>query len=342
MKQLRFIVIGYGHIGKRHATLINSIDSAILAAVIDTNHTKQPLVANLNGPLFYNNIQALPAAGAPPDVAVIATPNGTHTALAMECLEAGMHVLIEKPFGLKASDCRSVLETAARLHKKVFVVKQNRFSPPVAWLKECIATGQLGEIITVEINCFWNRDQRYYNQPTGFPWRGTKDLDGGVLFTQFSHFIDILYWFFGNISVRHAYMNNLAHKGVTEFPDTGVVSFTLANGAIGSLHFTTAVWDTNMESVFTVVGEKGTVRIGGQYMDRITYFHAANQALPALEPASPPNDYGGYKGSAGNHIHVLNSIIQSLQTGNNEGIVSGEEGMQVVAIIEDMYHAAGY
>ncbi len=339
---IKFVVIGLGHIGTRHAQLIRGMNNAALVAIVDQQAERQTAIPDGKDLPFFTDLDDLLRSDIAADVAVIATPNGTHLSLAAQCLRNGWHVLIEKPMGLSSAACQDVLTLATAMNRQVFVVKQNRFSPPVVWLKEFIENGSLGEIRSVEINCFWNRDHRYYAQAGGSSWRGTKDLDGGVLFTQFSHFIDILYWFFGNISVQSAYMDNLAHKGVTAFPDTGIVGFTLSNGAIGSLHFTTAVWDTNMESVFTVVGEKGTVRIGGQYMDQLTYFHVQNHVRPELEVAAPPNDYGGYKGSAGNHIYVLQNVIQYLQTGNNKGVISGADGLQVVRIIEEMYKKAGY
>jgi len=338
----RFVVVGLGHIGRRHALLLSELEDAQLVAVVDHEASRFSGISELSGLSLFNEFDDLLLSDIEAEVAVIATPNGTHLSLAEKCLRKGWHVLIEKPMGLSASACRELLKLAQDLNRQVFVVKQNRFSPPVAWLKEFVQEGKLGEILTVEINCFWNRDSRYYDQVGTASWRGTNSLDGGVLFTQFSHFVDILYWIFGPVEVRHAFMDNLAHKDITQFPDTGVVSFTLENGAIGSLHFTTAIWDKNMESVFTVVGRKGTVRIGGQYMDQISYFHVQGEEQPVLEASAPPNDYGGYQGSAGNHYYVLKSVIQYLQTGNDKGIISGEDGMQVVELIEQIHKMAGF
>ena len=213
---------------------------------------------------------------------------------------------------------------------------QNRYTPTAEWLKQLLINGHLGDIIYVNINCFWNRDTRYY-KPGG--WKGTLEHDGGTLFTQFSHFIDVMYWVFGDIKNITARFQNRTHHDLIEFEDTGHASFEFVNGGLGSLNFTTSVWDTNQESSITIVGEKGSVKVGGQYMNSVDYCHIDNYEQPTLREANPPNDYGAYKGSAANHHYIFENVVDTLR-GTASPATNALEGMKVVEIIERIYAAA--
>ena len=160
---------------------------------------------------------------------------------------------------------------------------QNRYSPPSAWLKDMVDSGRLGRIHMVQVNCFWNRDDRYYGK---IPWKGTLDLDGGTLFTQFSHFIDILYWLFGDIHGIQARFADFTHSHNTDFEDSGLVTFDFVQGGMGTLQFSTAVAETNFESSLTIVAEKGTVKVGGQYMNEVEYCRIEGYEMPELRPQS--------------------------------------------------------
>ncbi|MDZ7692657.1 MAG: Gfo/Idh/MocA family oxidoreductase [Balneolaceae bacterium] len=185
----------------------------------------------------------------------------------------------------------------------------------------------------MEINCHWNRDERYYKEGD---WHGTLDMDGGTLFTQFSHFVDIMYWVFGDIKNISARFRNFNHQQMIEFEDSGIVNFTFASGAEGSIHYTTSCWDKNMESSMTVLGEKGSLKIGGQYMDEIEYCHIEDYEMPELPPTNPPNDYGPFTGSAANHHYVIENVLDTL-SGKSQIKTSAREGMKVVDIIERIY-----
>jgi predicted dehydrogenase len=213
---------------------------------------------------------------------------------------------------------------------------QNRYSPPSLWIKDLIDNGKLGKIFMVQLNCYWNRDERYYN---GEGWHGRKDLDGGTLFTQFSHFIDIMYWLFGDIGNINAKIASHNHKGLTEFEDSGFVNFDFLNGGMGSLNFSTSVWGTNLESSMTIIAERGSVKIGGQYMNEVEYCHIKDYTMPQLAPTNPGNDYGTYKGSAQNHNFVVENVVKVLQ-GDGSISTNALEGMKVVDIIERIYKAA--
>jgi predicted dehydrogenase len=213
---------------------------------------------------------------------------------------------------------------------------QNRFSPPSVWIKEIINKGILGEIYSVHINSFWNRDDRYYTPDS---WHGKKDLDGGTLFTQFSHFIDVMYWLFGDIKNISSKIRDFNHHDSTEFEDSGVVHFEFVKGGIGNFNFSTAIFDKNLESSMTIIAEKGSVKIGGQYMNEVEYCHIKDYTMPVLEPTNPGNDYGAYKGSAQNHHYVIENVIDVLQ--HNKAISTNAlEGLKVVDIIERIYQSA--
>ena len=281
-------------------------------------------------------IQAEQTSGHRSDVVTIATPNGFHAPYAVKLLRAGYHVVIEKPMGIKSAECEEVLIAEKETGKHVFVVKQNRYSPPSVWLKNIVQSGTLGDILMVQTNCYWNRDQRYYSTS---PWRGSLDQDGGALYTQFSHFVDLMYWVFGDITNIQSTVRNFTHPHLKDFDDSGFAQFEFLRGGIGSINYSTSCWDTNMESSITVVGSKGSVKVGGQYMNEIEYCHVENYEKPTLPPTNAPNDYGPYKGSAANHHYVFQNVVDVL-TGRTDITATAFEGLKVVQMIENIYDAA--
>jgi len=236
---------------------------------------------------------------------------------------------------LHTADAEAIIKAEKQYQKHVFVVMQNRYSPPIAWMKNIIEKNVLGEIYSVQLNCFWNRDARYYKGD----WHGTKQLDGGVLFTQFSHFIDIFYWLFGDIKNIRTVVKSFNHKHLTEFEDSGIVTFAFGENSIGCLNFSTAVWDKNFESSITVIAENGSIKIGGQYMDKIEYCHIKNYEMPQLQSSNKENDYGNYKGSAANHHFIIQNVIDVLMK-KTLPAANSAEGLKVIDIIERIYSAA--
>ena len=330
---VNFAVVGYGHIGKRHAEMINKNTEAKLVAVIDTKD-KQTLAVPDDVP-FFNSLQDFLQHDLADETQVIniATPNGFHAQQAIQCLEAKKHVVLEKPIALTKNDAEKIIYKALNVHRHVFAVMQNRYSPPSVWLKQMVDSGQLGKIFMVQLNCYWNRDARYY---TADSWHGKKDLDGGTLFTQFSHFIDILYWIFGDITNIVSKLDSHNHKDLTEFEDSGFVHFDLINGGSGCINYSTSVWDKNLESSITIIAENGSIKIGGQYMDKVEVCHVKNYVMPELEPTNPGNDYGLYKGSAANHHFVIENVVDVIK--NNAPITTNAlEGLKVVEIIQRIY-----
>lgn len=330
--KIKFAVIGQGHIGKRHAEMIRRNPECELVAVCDLLPQAQLGLENLKEK-FYNSVEELFKAHPDCEVVNVCTPNGLHAEHALAALSHNMNVVIEKPMALNKADCEKIIYSALHQHKTVFCVMQNRYSPPSVWLKEVVENKTLGDIYMVQLNCYWNRDDRYYKPGN---WKGTKDLDGGTLFTQFSHWIDIMYWIFGDITNIQAKFADFNHKNSTAFEDSGFVSFDFVNGGMGCVNYSTAVWDKNLESSLTIVGSKGSVKVGGQYMDQIEVCNIKDYTMPKLEDTNPANDYGAYKGSANNHHNVIENVVNTLQ-GKNKISTNALEGLKVVDIIERIY-----
>jgi predicted dehydrogenase len=330
--KLKFAVVGCGHIGKRHAEMIQRNEEAELIALCDIKNKEELGLDGFDVP-FYSSIEELLKAVPEADVINICTPNGLHAEQSIMALNAKHHVVCEKPLGLTKASLENVIFKALQMSKQVFAVMQNRYSPPSVWLKEMIDEKRLGEILIVQSNMYWNRDERYYKKDN---WKGSKDLDGGTLFTQFSHFIDIMYWLFGDVYDIEGKFADFTHKDLTEFEDSGIVNFKFVNGGIGSINYSTSIWNKNMESSMTIIGTKGSVKVGGQYMNEVEYCHVENYEMPELPEASPANDYGHYKGSAANHHFIIENVIDTLKH-RTSATTNALEGMKVVDIIERIY-----
>jgi UDP-N-acetyl-2-amino-2-deoxyglucuronate dehydrogenase len=331
-KKIKFAVVGCGHIGKRHAEMISRNSDCELVGLVDVKEMGQLDIEKYRVP-FFNSLSDLLQSDLDIDVVNIASPNGFHAEHALTCLESKKHVVIEKPLSLSKQDAEKVIFKALHVHRHVFTVMQNRYSPPSQWIKELINSGKLGKIFMVQLNCYWNRDDRYYKSES---WHGSKQLDGGTLFTQFSHFIDILYWLFGDIENINARLRDFNHQSLTDFEDSGFVSFDFVNGGMGCINFSTSVWNQNMESSMTIIAENGSVKIGGQYMNEVEYCHVKDYSMPILAPTNPGNDYGAYKGSAQNHNYIIENVVNVLK-GNDSITTNALEGMKVVEIIERIY-----
>ncbi len=332
--KIKFAVVGTGHIGKRHAAMITNNTEAELVALCDIQPKEKLGIDNFQVP-FYNSLTNLLQEGPAFDVLCVTSPNGLHEEHALMALESGHHVVVEKPLSLTKPGCERIIYESLHRHKQVFCVMQNRYSPPSVWLKDILRQGILGKVFMVQVNCYWNRDNRYYHKDS---WHGTKALDGGTLFTQFSHFIDIMFWLFGdieNINARH-YSHN--HKDLTEFEDSGYVHFDFVQGGMGCLNYSTSVWDRNLESSITIIAENGSIKVGGQYMNEVEYCHIKDYTMPVLPASNPPNDYGPYKGSAANHHYIFENVVDVLK-GRAPITTNALEGLKVVEMIQKIYAA---
>ena len=331
-QKIKFAVVGAGHIGKRHAEMIRREEEAELVALVDVRSAEECEATHFEVPMF-KTVEELINSGLEFDVVNICTPNGLHAQQSLLALEAKKNVVCEKPMGLSKDNCEKVIFKSLQMSKNVFCVMQNRYSPPSEWIKSIVEEKKLGDIFMVQLNCYWNRDDRYYKAGG---WKGTKDLDGGTLFTQFSHFIDIMYWLFGDIENIDGKFADFAHKSSTAFEDSGFVNFDFINGGMGSINYSTAVANQNLESSLTIIGSKGSVKIGGQYMNEVEVCNIQDYEMPELKPTNPGNDYGAYKGSAANHNYVITNVIDTLK-GRTTATTNALEGLKVVEIIERIY-----
>jgi UDP-N-acetyl-2-amino-2-deoxyglucuronate dehydrogenase len=332
MVKIKFGIIGQGHIGKRHAEMVRRNSHCELVAVCDVLPKDKIGLADLKES-FYSSPEELLKNHPEIHVINVCTPNGLHAEHALKALGAGKHVVVEKPMALSKSDCEKIIFTALNQDKTVFCVMQNRYSPPSVWLKDMMDKKMLGDIFMVQLNCYWNRDERYYKPGN---WKGTQELDGGTLFTQFSHWVDIMYWLFGDITNIQAKFADFNHGSSTDFEDSGFVSFDFVNGGMGSINYSTSVWEKNLESSLTIVGSKGSIKVGGQYMDQVEICNIKDYTMPHLAETNPANDYGAYKGSANNHHSVIENVVNTL-TGKNKIATNALEGLKVVDIIERIY-----
>jgi len=333
-KELRFVIIGCGRIAGRHADQI--VTRGVLAGVCDVVKDKADTLANKYGTKAYASIDELLRGAKNIDVAAVCTPNGLHPEHTIACLEAGIHVLCEKPMAINSADCTRMMEAAERYGKLLAIVKQNRFNPPVVAVKKALDEGRLGKIFSVQLNCFWNRNADYYNDSS---WRGSADMDGGTLFTQFSHFIDLLFWMFGEVEKAGSYMNNFMHQNIIEFEDTGVVILRFKSGALGSINYTVNSHGRNMEGSLTIFGEKGTVKIGGEYLNCLEYQNISDYCIDDLPAGNSANHYGNYVGSMSNHDKVYDNLIAAMQTGEALS-TNAFDGLKTVQMIEQIYGVA--
>ncbi|MFT7553006.1 MAG: UDP-N-acetyl-2-amino-2-deoxyglucuronate dehydrogenase [Rhodothermales bacterium] len=330
---LRFAIIGCGRIGSRHAEQISRVGS--LVAACDTDSERADKMVSLHGGKAYrSHVEMLDDVKS--DVVAVCSPNGLHARHSIDSLVAGCHVLCEKPMALSSVDCGEMIKAAERANRRLFVVKQNRFNPPVSKVKELIEAGALGKILSVHVAGYWNRGEAYYAND---PWKGTLELDGGMVFTQFSHFIDLAYWLVGDVKEVVAFRRNFIHEGVIEFEDVAVASLLFRSGALGTFQFTVNAFGSNMEGSITLFCEKGTVKIGGQYLNELEYHRIADIEIADLPQGAAPNQYGHYVGSMSNHNQVYDNIVSVL---GGQGVISanGFEGLKTVEIIERLYESA--
>lgn len=329
---LNFAIIGCGRIGNRHAEHINNIGN--LSAVCDIEKEKaDALSRNYNCNAYYD-IHDLLKNEKKVNIIAICTPNGLHASHSISALSSGFDVLCEKPMGLTPHECGEMIKTAERHNRRLFAVKQNRFNPPVVAVKNLIDQGKLGKIYSIQLSCFWNRNKNYYQNS----WKGTKDLDGGTLYTQFSHFIDLLYWMIGDIKNAKAFFNNYHHKDIIEFEDTGCVILEFYNGAIGTVNYTVNSYGKNMEGSLTIFGENGTVKIGGQYLNELEYQNIKEVEIKNLPSGNTANNYGEYQGSMSNHDKVYENLVDVIKNGASIS-TSSFEGLKTVEIIDKIYNS---
>ena len=334
MDKVTFSIVGYGRIGMRHAEHIHKQGKLISVCDVDKNALQAAKKAYPDVTV-YEHIDDLLKNDDRSSIVNICTPNGLHAEHTLAALNTGKHVVCEKPMALTAEDCRRMIAAAEANERHLFMVMQNRYNPPIRELKKAVDEGRLGKILSGQINCFWNRNPAYYTES---PWKGSLKVDGGILFTQFSHFIDLLHWMLGDVESVSVMGDNFLHNDTVEFEDTVVALMRFECGALVTLNGTVNSYHRNMEGSITLFGEKGTAKVGGQYLNVMEHAAVENFEFPDIECKKPPNEYGYYQGTMSNHDDVINNVIQVIRNGAAID-VPGTECLRTVEIIEMIHDA---
>ena len=313
---MRIGLHGYGNIAKKHVAAISELAETEVLAIYDVQAIEPP-----EGVKSYVDLEQFLSREL--DLVTICSPNGFHKEHSLKALQAGHHVICEKPFALSSSDCQAMIEEALIQKKKIYCTMQNRFSPVSRWLQSLVETQALGNLYLVNVACYWNRNKGYY---AGSDWRGKLGKDGGTLFTQFSHYVDTLYWLFGKMQIHSAHFANFDHEEMIEFEDTGIFNFTFDKGGMGTFSYTTSCYEKNFETSLTLIGSKGTVKVAGQYMDRIDFCNIDGLTPPELSS----ND------NLANIREVYKNAILDIN-GKSSAATSAADGKSVVELIEKVY-----
>jgi predicted dehydrogenase len=330
-KQVKFALVGCGAIARKHVAAIGRLDGAEVVGAYDVAPEAAARFQEQQGiPAFTDPDELIRKTD--PDVLNILTPSGAHHRSVMEFLRYDRHFVVEKPLALRLDQIDEILENCDQRGLNVFVVQQNRFNPPVVRLKQAITGGRMGKLVLGAIRMRWRRDQAYYDQ---VDWRGTWSMDGGVLTNQASHHLDMLLWMMGDVeSVMAKTATRLAR---IEAEDTGVVIIKFRNGALGVVEATTATRPDNLEGSISVLGEKGTVEIGGFFMNDLTEWRFVE---PAPEDEDVKTHHAGVpKEFAWNHTEYFRDVVRSLRDGT-KGLVDGLEGRRSVELINAIYESA--
>lgn len=339
-KPIHFALIGCGNIAAEHIAQINRV--GVLSAVVDIQIAKAKQFSEIFQVPFFSSTADLYASAQSIDVVVIATPNGLHAEQAIEAMHAGYHVLVEKPMALTVQAAEAMGAASKATGKQLFLVMQNRFNPPVQIVYDLLQKQALGKIHQVQVHCFWHRPAAYYTNS----WHGTLDLDGGTLFTQFSHFIDLLCWLFGPVSTVTAELRNRLHQGLMQFEDEGELQIIFESGIHAQMAYSVNEPIANREGSLTILSEKGTVKAGGAYLNELiidlddaVLAAAIQQSYQALQHnAQSANDYGSYQGSMRNHHKVYDALVASVMH-QQPYYTTIEEGKNTIALINRIYQA---
>jgi UDP-N-acetyl-2-amino-2-deoxyglucuronate dehydrogenase len=331
MSSLQFAIIGCGKIAPRHAA--EAAKQGQLAAVCDIIPERADALAKAYNARAYYDIDSLLKNEQHLDIIAVCTPNGLHADHSIKALDAGINVLCEKPLCIITGAARRMIARAEHNQRKLFVVKSTRYNPALAALKKIIEENLLVKLYSFQLNCFWNRPPAYYHDS----WKGTADLDGGTLYTQFSHYIDAMLWLFGDMETATGFRQNKAHQSSIAFEDSGVVAMRMQNGILGGLNWSVNTYEKNMEVSLTLIAEKGSLRIAGEYMNKIEYQLTDGVSLDINEKGNA-NDYGFYKGSMSNHDQVYENMIKALKD-DTHPFTYAEDGLKTVSTIERIYQA---
>lgn len=330
---IKFALVGCGRIAVRHSELLgnNVISGARLAAVCDPVSEKaQTIASKFSVPAFVDHHEMVRSVD--PDVLVILTESGLHAPLAIELASYGKHLVVEKPMALRLADADRMIEVCDKAGIKLFVVKQNRFNTPIVQLRKAIDQGRFGKLVLGTVRVRWCRPQEYYDQAR---WRGTWAMDGGVLSNQASHHIDMLEWMMGDVDSVYAMASTRLVN--IEAEDTAVVSLRFRNGALGLIEATSATRPKDLEGSISILGEGGSVEVGGFAMNKIKTWQFC-ESMPdddeVMEKYSvnPPSVYGF--GHQAYYEHVVHSILHG-----GPNLIDGLAGRKSLELINAIYES---
>lgn len=331
-REIRFALIGCGRIAKNHmAALQQHGERAQLVAVCDIDPTALDVAVKETGATGYSSLsRVLSESNA--DIVVLTTPSGLHPDQAVQIAESGRHVMTEKPMATSWQDGKRMVQACDAAGVRLFVVKQNRRNATLQLLKQAVAKGRFGRIYMVNINVFWTRPQDYYDSAA---WRGTWEFDGGAFMNQASHYVDLLDWIVGPIESLQAYTGTLERNIQVE--DTGVASIRWRSGAMGSINVTMLTYPKNLEGSITIIGEKGTVRIGGVAVNEIQHWEFA-QPDPDDEKVKGAS-YATTSVYGFGHPLYYDNVINVMQ-GRAEPETDGREGLKSLEVLVAIYRSA--
>lgn len=330
-RPIKIGVVGCGRIAENHFKAISQHKNLELSAVCDNNNNLLQEICAKYSVDGYNNLDEL-LTHSNTDLIVLCTPSGLHSAQTIKIAKAGKHILTEKPMATRWRDAMDMVRECDANNVRLFVMKQNRLNSTIQLLKEAIATNRFGKIYMANVNVFWTRPQEYYSQSK---WRGTWEFDGGAFMNQASHYIDLLCWLLGPVRSIQAMMSTLARNIQSE--DTGVLNIRWRNGAIGSMNVTMLTYPKNYEGSITIIGEKGTVKIGGVAVNEVKHWEFADKKPEDEKVASISYQTNSVYGFG--HAIYYDNLIKSLQ-GIEEPLVDGREALNTFEVLIAAYRAA--
>ena len=331
-RRIRFALVGCGRIANNHfSALEGRKDQAELVAVCDVDPAALGQAVKRNGAKGFDSLSTL-LDGSDPDVVVLATPSGLHPEQAIQVAQAGRHVMTEKPMATRWEDGKRMVQACDSAGVRLFVVKQNRYNATLQLLKRAVTNRRFGKIYMVTVNVFWTRPQSYFDSAK---WRGTWEFDGGAFMNQASHYVDLLDWLIGPVESVNAYTATLARDIQVE--DSGVAAVRWRTGTLGSVNVTMLTYPKNLEGSITIIGEKGTVRIGGVAVNEIQHWEFAE---PAPEDETVKNaSYATTSVYGMGHAPYYDNVIRVLR-GEAEPQTDGREGLRSLEILIAIYRSA--
>jgi UDP-N-acetyl-2-amino-2-deoxyglucuronate dehydrogenase len=331
-RPIRIAVVGCGRISQRHfEALAAHADRVQLVAVCDTDRAVLGQRADVLGVAGYDSLDAL-LASSDTDLVALCTPSGLHPAQAIEAADAGRHVITEKPMATRLADGKRMVAACDHAGVHLFVVKQNRLNPTLQLVRRAIQKRRFGRIYMVNVNVFWTRPQSYYDQSR---WRGTWEFDGGALMNQASHYVDLLDWLIGPIESVHAYTATLERN--IEVEDTGVANIKWRSGALGSVNVTMLTYPRNLEGSITILGEKGTVQVGGVAVNEIKHWEFADADEDDVKARDASYQTASVYGIG--HPLYYHNVIEVLR-GAAQPETDGREGLRSLETLIAMYLSA--